>query len=101
MSALRPVQCGGKFMKVEERQERKTGANPQPNHVTITINGKPYQVHPGNHPVVELKNLAGIAKDDTLCMMVNGEPKPLDEKAHVDIIGGEIFASNCPSGGAS
>ena len=69
--------------------------------VAITINGKEYQVHPGNHPVVELKNKAGIPKEDTLCMIVNGEPKPLDDKDHVQIVGGEVFASNCPSGGAS
>jgi sulfur carrier protein ThiS len=88
-------------MKVTENQENKVETKPQPNHVTITINGKPYEVHPGNHPVVELKNKAGIPKEDTLCVMVNGEPKPLDDKAHVQIVGEEVFASNCPSGGAS
>ena len=71
--------------------------------VQITINGKTYSVHPGNHPVVELKNLAEpkIPKEDTLCIMVDGVPKPLDDKDHVDIKGGEVFASNCPGGGAS
>lgn len=75
----------------------------QPNHVTITINGVQYQVHPGNHPVVEVKNIPNpkIPKEDTLCIMVDGEPKRLEDKDHVDIKGGEIFASNCPSGGAS
>lgn len=74
-----------------------------PHDVTITINGNPYNVHPGNHPVAELKTIPtpNIPKEDTLCQLINGEPQPLDDKAHVDIKGGEIFASNCPSGGAS
>lgn len=81
--------------------ENKTDKNPH--DVTITINGKPYVVHPGNHPVAELKTIPNpnIPKEDTLCILVNGEPMPLDDKAHVDIKGGEILASNCPSGGAS
>lgn len=85
------------------KTEKDKGTPPQPNHVTITINGVSYDVHPGNHPVAELKNRANpkIPKEDTLCIMIDGEPKPLDNKAHIDIKGGEIFASNCPSGGAS
>jgi len=77
------------------------GGDPRPKFVTITINNVEYQVHPGNHPVVELKNLGGVPKEETLCILVNGEVKPLDDKDHVDIKGGEIFASNTPSGGAS
>jgi hypothetical protein len=75
----------------------------RPNEVTITINGKEYEVHAGNHPVEELKNIPDpkIPKEDTLCIIVDGEPKPLENHAHVHIKGGEIFASNCPSGGAS
>ncbi|MFA7002343.1 MAG: hypothetical protein WC352_09390 [Candidatus Omnitrophota bacterium] len=77
------------------------GSDPRPNHVIITINNVEYEVHPGNHPVVELKNLGGVPKEETLCILVNGEIKPLDDKDHIDIKGGEIFASNTPSGGAS
>jgi len=84
------------------KKEDKNAAN-NPRNVKITINDKPYQVHPGNHPVAELKNIADpkIPQEDTLCMLIDGELKPLDGKAHVDIKGGEVFASNCPSGGAS
>jgi hypothetical protein len=85
------------------KTDSKQNGGDRPNHVTITINGKPYEVHVGNHPVAELRNLADpkIPKEDMLCLFVDGEPKPLDDKAHLDIKGGEIFASNCPSGGAS
>jgi hypothetical protein len=76
---------------------------PSTREVEITINGQPITVHPGNHPVAELKNRANpkIPQEDTLCEFIDGVPVPLDNKAHVDIQGGEIFASNCPSGGAS
>jgi len=76
---------------------------PEPKLVEITINGKNYQVRLGNHPVAQLKTIPNpnIPPEDTLCQMVNGVLTPLDQHAHVDIKGGEIFASNCPSGGAS
>ena len=79
----------------------KGGGNPH--DVTITINNEQVQVHPGNYPVAELKNKANpkIPQEDTLCQLINGALTPLDNKAHVDIKGGELFASNCPSGGAS
>ncbi len=85
----------------EENEKKPEKPDPRPNHVKIVINGKELDVHPGNHPVVELKNRGGVPKEDTLCMMVDGEVKPLTDKDHVEIKGGEVFASNCPSGGAS
>jgi len=81
-------------MKQEEDKNK-------PNHVNITINGTAYEVHKGNHPVVELKNTAGIPKDHVLCLVQNGKLIELDDKAHIDIRGGEVFASHQPSGGAS
>lgn len=87
----------------EAKQDKPSqgGGGAQPQHVIIVINNKEYQVHPGNHPVVELKNRGGVPKEETLCLLVDGELKPLSDKEHVDIKGGEVFASNCPSGGAS
>lgn len=73
----------------------------KPNHVAITINGKIFEVHRGNHPVVELKNLAGIPKEHVLCLVQDGKLIDLDDKAHLDIQGGEVFVSHQPSGGAS
>ncbi len=71
--------------------------------VGITINGHKFHVHPGNHLVSELKKLPHphIPPEETLCIIVDGEPKPLKDHDHVHIKGGEVFASNCPSGGAS
>jgi hypothetical protein len=77
--------------------------NEHPHKVTITINGKDFTIQAGKYPVQKLKNLADpkIPKEETLCIMIAGVPKALGEHEHVDIKGGEIFASNCPSGGAS
>lgn len=85
------------------KAETKPAGGGNPHNVTITINNVKYEVHPGNHPVAKLKNTANpkIPQDETLCMLIDGELKPLDNKAHIDIHGGEVFASNCPSGGAS
>lgn len=84
--------------------EKASAPDPKgPERVAITINGHTYQVRPGNHLVAELKTIPqpNIPKEDTLCEMVGGVLTPLDQKAHVTIKGGEVFASNCPSGGAS
>lgn len=85
------------------KTETEKGEGGNPHNVTITINNEPNKVHPGNHPVAQIKNTANpkIPQGETLCMLIDGELKPLDDKAHVDIKGGEVFASNCPSGGAS
>lgn len=78
------------------------GAKPE-RRVSIVINGQTYEVRPGSHPVAQLRTLPqpNIPREDTLCQMVGGVLTPLDDKAHVTINGGEVFASNCPSGGAS
>jgi hypothetical protein len=88
---------------MNDKKVKVSDGGHRPNQVMITINGKQYEVHAGNHPVAELKNVPDpkIRQEDTLCMIVDGEPKPLDNHAHLDIKGGEVFASNCPSGGAS
>lgn len=80
-----------------------TPTKPAAHKVAITINGQTIEVSPGNHPVAQLKTLPNpnIPKEDTLCEIINGVPTPLDDKAQIDIKGGEEFASNCPSGGAS
>jgi hypothetical protein len=62
-------------------------------HVTVTINGKLYELAPGVHPVEDLKKKAGIAAADTLDQDVNNVLKPLPQDGSVTIAGGEIFVS--------
>jgi len=71
--------------------------------VTITINGVAYPVRAGTYSEAELRNIPNpkIPADETLSEMVHGVPKPLSAHEPIRIRGGEIFASNVPSGGGS
>lgn len=96
-----PAVTGNIVMKSHEDTPEK--GPPTTRKVSIVINGQTYEVRPGNHPVAQLKTIPqpNIPPEDTLCQMIGGVLTPLDKNAHVTIAGGEVFASNCPSGGAS
>jgi len=69
--------------------------------VTITINGTIYKIHRGKYTVLELKTLAHIAIADEFNQVVDGNLIPIPNDGSIHIKGGEIFASNVPSGGSS
>lgn len=62
--------------------------------ITITINGKPYELHEHKVQVKELKKLAGIPLADVLVEIVNGQMKPLDDNSVVELRCGEVFISH-------
>jgi hypothetical protein len=66
----------------------------KPFTVTITINGKPYELHQEKASVAELKKLAGIPLADVLVKIVNGQMVPLDDNAVVELHCGEVFVSH-------
>ncbi len=66
----------------------------QPHTITITINGKPYEVHEHVMSVKELKKLAGIPLADVLVKIVNNEMKPLDDNGTVELHCGDVFVSH-------
>lgn len=102
--AVATPNAGGSGANVMNSHENKPDPGPKPpREVSIVINGQTFEVQPGSHPVAQLKTIPqpNIPKEDTLCQMIGGVLTPLDNKAHVTIVGGEVFASNCPSGGAS
>jgi hypothetical protein len=68
--------------------------------VTITIDNKQFQIHRGDHPVAQLKQLAGIPAAYELEEIVQGKLVPLRDDQHVVIKGGEHFVSH-PRAGAS
>jgi len=90
-------------MNPKNEKQQPPAPKPGPELVNITINGKDYPVRPGNHPVAQLRTIPtpNIPPEDNLCQMIDGDLKPLDNHGRIDIKGGEVFASNCPSGGAS
>ncbi len=71
------------------------------NKVTITINGKQYETHRGNNPVEHLRNLGKVPADEVFSQFINNQFVDLDDKAHIVIHGGEIFASHIKSCGSS
>lgn len=90
-------------MQSASKHPQPPAGNPGRDLVDITINGVVYPVRPGRHPVAQLKTIPNpnIPPDEILCQMIDGELKSLGNHDHVVIHGGEVFASNCPSGGAS
>ncbi len=97
------LQIAAKTSMEKENEEKHEDHKGGGHKVTIVINGKKFDITPGEHLVSELKKLPNphIPKEETLCIIVEGEAKPLKDHDRVHIKGGEVFASNCPSGGAS
>jgi hypothetical protein len=88
----------------KEPQTPQTPAN-QDNHgkdlVTVTINGKPKEIHRGNDTVTELKVLLGVDASQALDEVIGGEFKPLEDTQRITIKGGEVFVSHARHGGSA
>jgi hypothetical protein len=69
--------------------------------VKITINGNPHETQQGENSVAHLRHLGKAPADEILSEFINGQFVDLANNAHVEIHGGEIFASHKPSGGSS
>jgi len=67
----------------------------------ITINGKKYHTHAGRNSVEHLRHLGHVPADEILSEFKHGKFVDLDNNAHVEIHGGEVFASHVQSGGSS
>lgn len=69
--------------------------------VTVTLDGNPKEIERGNYPVSTLKQQLGVPADYELDEVKHGEFKPLEDNAHTEVKGGEIFVSHVRRGGAS
>jgi hypothetical protein len=69
--------------------------------VEIKINGTTYKTHEGSNSVEHLRQLGNVPADEILAEFKNGQFVDLPNNGHVEIHGGEIFASHKPSGGSS
>lgn len=74
-----------------------------PHHsiVTITVDGKPVQIHRGRQSVSEIKSLGHVPAAFDLDEVVDGKLVPLPDDGHVIIKGEEIFLSHPKSGHSS
>lgn len=76
--------------------------HPHPGHdVTVTVDGVKHEVRKGDYIVSQFKKLVGVDAARELDEVVHGEFKPLDDNAHIEIKGGEIFVSHVRTGGSS
>lgn len=71
--------------------------------VDITINGKVFSVSPREYTGSEIRTIPepDIPATDELSQLIAGQFKLIELNEIVKIVGGEIFASNAPSGGAA
>jgi hypothetical protein len=70
-------------------------------NVEITINGDKYHTHRGSNTVLHLRELGKVPADEILSEFKGGKYVDLADNGHVEICGGEIFASHVKSGGSS
>ena len=69
--------------------------------VDIKINNVTRQTHPGKNTVAHLRKLGEVPADEILAEFRHGQFVDLADDGHVEIHGGEIFASHRKSGGSS
>jgi uncharacterized protein YabE (DUF348 family) len=62
--------------------------------VTVTIDGKVYELRTGAHTVADIKKKASIPVADSLDQDVNNTLTPLPQDGTVTIAGGEVFVSS-------
>ena len=73
----------------------------QGHQITVTIDSVPKQIRQGRYLISELKKLLSVAPELELDEVVNGEFRPLDDNAHLNVKDQDIFVSHVRRGGAS
>lgn len=83
-----------------ENNEKTSGKSEDTRNdvVIITITGKQYKIHRGNHKVSEIKELGGINPNHILVQIVRGQLIDLPNDGSVTIKGSEEFKSHPPVG---
>lgn len=88
-------------MNKHEVTQELVGDEKEKHLVTIIIDKEPHKIPRGPHTVSQLKKLGNVPQAYELAEIVNGEIKPLDDNATVEIKGGEKFKSHPKTGGSS
>lgn len=84
-----------------QHRQNSTSAVAKPKSVEISINSKPFTVERGNYPVEKLREIGSVPANEILSELKGGKFHDLNDNAHVEIKGGEVFVSHLPSGGSS
>ncbi len=59
--------------------------------VTISFNGKPTEIEPGNYSAEKLRKALNVPHDELLAQLIDGTYKTV--LGHIDITGGEVLAT--------
>jgi hypothetical protein len=73
----------------------------QGHQITVTIDSVPKQIRQDHYLVSELKKVLGVAPELELDEVVNGEFRPLDDNARINVKDQDVFVSHVRRGGAS
>ena len=73
----------------------------KPDFVEISINSAKFQVERGNYEVQKVRAIGNVPPNEILSELKGGKFHDLENNAHVEIKGGEVFVSHAPSGGSS
>lgn len=88
------------------QNEHNEAKNPHEGHehspdVTITIDGKEVQIKKGAYRISELKVRLGVPADYELDLVEDGQFRPLDDNAMLEIEKPAIFVSHVRCGSSS
>jgi hypothetical protein len=75
----------------EERRHRH-------HEVVVSVDRTPHTVPAGRYEVAKFKILVGVPADRELDILCDGALKPLHDKEHIEICGGEVFVSHARTG---
>jgi len=91
-------------MNTTPETQQKTPTSPnakKPDLVEILINSTKFQVERGNYAVEKLRTIGSVPANEILSELKGGKFHDLQNNAHVEIKGGEVFVSHPASGGSS
>lgn len=84
-----------------EEEKRHLHDHHPPKLVTVTVDGKPKEVAPGEYVVSNFKEKVGVPANYELEEVKDGRMIPLADDARIHIHGGEVFISHVKRGGSS
>jgi hypothetical protein len=88
-------------MTAQVQQDKTSAGGKKPDLVEISINSTTFQVQGGNYEVQKLRAIGNVPPNEILSELKGGKFHDLDNNAHVEVKGGEVFVSHAPSGGSS
>lgn len=75
--------------------------NTHPHEVEVLVDGTKHQVRAGKYVVHEFKSKVGVPAAKELDQVIGGQITPLDDNAHITIVGHEVFVSHERTGASS